>query len=656
MKSIKNILLIFFVSIVFIILFSNNSYAMDQNLNNLEFNIKIMENGDVWISEIWDIELDDTNTLFKTFTKNSKFRVISDVSVTEQDSSGNTIKNFQNSNEYKYHEDKDYFHAIDDENGNFEIAWGVSANGEEHRYFKISYMIENCINVYNDCAEFYWQVIGDEWEIKTDRISGTVTLPNEVLEFDDFRVWAHGPLHGEIHKEDNKTCNFNIINMPTNTFLELRLVFPKEVVNKVEETHQTENIDKLDTILIEEQRNADKANWQREKSKRTSNITFIVGLIISILFEFFSVKKLMNLIKEYNTLNIFKGKFNFPYYREIPNEKLDPVEATILSINKISDNNMIFSLFMSLAYKKAIKIKPGDKKDNTEIEVNLNNENNSNLESLSEGERYLGGYLEKIGKSFSIKQFEKYINNHAESFYNLIKKISSCSNSNLKSNFKYINRDAEDYKKRLSTRAYICLLNIFIYLSIILAFLIGISNTVKNIFVAILGIVVITYIGSSLCLFCLRKKVNIYTEEGTEERAKWRGLKKFMEDFSLIDEREIPELALWEQYLVYATGFGIANKVLKQLKTRFPEINNSDNYYNNYSCFYIANNNMFSNSMNKSVSKAISVHNAQVAASSYSSGSGGGGGFSSGGGGGRRRRPVAAEDKILKNKKPYNDI
>ena len=112
-------------------------------------------------------------------------------------------------------------------------------------------------------------------------------------------------------------------------------------------------------------------------------------------------------------------------------------------------------------------------------------------------------------------------------------------------------------------------------------------------------------------------------------------------NFSLLDEREIPELELWDQYLVYATGFGIAKKVIKKLKTKYPELSNSD-YYMSNSCFYIANNHTFSNTVNKSVNSAVSI---EISKSSSSSGSGGGGGFSSGGGGGRWWRPVVAEDK-----------
>ena len=39
------------------------------------------------------------------------------------------------------------------------------------------------------------------------------------------------------------------------------------------------------------------------------------------------------------------------------------------------------------------------------------------------------------------------------------------------------------------------------------------------------------------------------------------GLRKFLLDFSLIGIRDIKELPLWKEYLVYATLFGIADQV-----------------------------------------------------------------------------------------------
>jgi uncharacterized membrane protein len=75
------------------------------------------------------------------------------------------------------------------------------------------------------------------------------------------------------------------------------------------------------------------------------------------------------------------------------------------------------------------------------------------------------------------------------------------------------------------------------------------------------------------------------------------GLKRYMEDFSLIKEKEVPELILWEKYLVYATAFGISEKVLKQLKVVYPQMLD-EGYMNShgYTYMYLMTSNNFNNS------------------------------------------------------------
>ena len=48
-------------------------------------------------------------------------------------------------------------------------------------------------------------------------------------------------------------------------------------------------------------------------------------------------------------------------------------------------------------------------------------------------------------------------------------------------------------------------------------------------------------------------------------------LKKFLLDFSLIGERDINEMTLWKEYLIYATLFGIADKVCDSFATVYPD-------------------------------------------------------------------------------------
>ena len=111
-----------------------------------------------------------------------------------------------------------------------------------------------------------------------------------------------------------------------------------------------------------------------------------------------------------------------------------------------------------------------------------------------------------------------------------------------------------------------------------------------------------------------------------------------MEDFSLIKDKEVPELILWEKYLVYATAFGIANKVLKQLKIVYPQLLDAE-YLNThgYTYMYLMYGNNFETSFINSLNNSVTT--SYHSATNYSSGTGGGrrlfqpdGGF---GGGGR---------------------
>lgn len=57
-----------------------------------------------------------------------------------------------------------------------------------------------------------------------------------------------------------------------------------------------------------------------------------------------------------------------------------------------------------------------------------------------------------------------------------------------------------------------------------------------------------------------------------EERCKVAQFRNFLNDFTLSKMREVPEAAIWQEYLVYAELFGIAEKVSKNLAKLYPEI------------------------------------------------------------------------------------
>ena len=57
-----------------------------------------------------------------------------------------------------------------------------------------------------------------------------------------------------------------------------------------------------------------------------------------------------------------------------------------------------------------------------------------------------------------------------------------------------------------------------------------------------------------------------------EARQKVVEFKNFLNDFTISGEREAPEVTLWQEYLVFAQLFGIADKVTKNLEKLYPKI------------------------------------------------------------------------------------
>jgi uncharacterized membrane protein len=112
-----------------------------------------------------------------------------------------------------------------------------------------------------------------------------------------------------------------------------------------------------------------------------------------------------------------------------------------------------------------------------------------------------------------------------------------------------------------------------------------------------------------------------------EEAEKMAGLKNFFKEFTKIDEKEPIEVKLWDEYLMFAQIFGMADEVAEQFKKLYPEVIEAMNTSN----FDYTDLVFIRTLSNTGISTAAAKSAAVARASSYS---GGGGGFSSGGGGG----------------------
>lgn len=116
---------------------------------------------------------------------------------------------------------------------------------------------------------------------------------------------------------------------------------------------------------------------------------------------------------------------------------------------------------------------------------------------------------------------------------------------------------------------------------------------------------------------------------------RWEAFKRFMTDFSAMNEAGPGLLPLWEKYLVYATALGVATKLLENVKSLAQESNYTFSQVGWFTPMHSDGIDSIS-SMNfsslDSLSNAMSNFDSLTAALSSSTSSGGG--FSGGGGGG----------------------
>lgn len=585
--------------------------SSDLYLNYLEFNAKINPDGSMNVTEIWDISVEDTNTLFKTFkTDRTKYTNITDVKVTQI--TDNKNNEFSPINEYMYHVTKNCYYGLKNSEGNFEIAWGVGLeNQKSTEKYKIEYKVNDVISKYNDYAQLYWQFVGQDFEISSKSIKGTIILPNKVEDKEEIKVWGHTKdLNGTIYATDLNKIEFELNNFRSGRYLEIRTLFPTNLVNS---TRRTYNSNILERALSEETKWADEANKQREVQEKTSDTIKVLSGIIAIALVILFIKK----IKKYRTilkeLNKYEPTSKLEYYRDLPDEQATPGEAVFLLKsayeNFSTEFGAIFSAtILNLALKKYIELEVNDNRKGKDAII-IKIINNGTL-SLKKDENEILNFLKKAMESqeeITMKDLEKYIKNHPSDIEKLIRNVHEQVKNNVTINNYF---DANEYKEYTK------------YVGKFVLYLVG------AIFSLILFPVSIVLIINAIYCYKIENKINVLTQAGIDQKEMWKGLKKYMEDFSLLKEREVPELVIWERFLVFATAFGISEKVLKQLKIVYPNIDQMDNMSTGTYMYF-----MYHSNFNTNFSNAI---NSSIASATYSSGSGSGGGFSGGGGGGRR--------------------
>lgn len=484
----------------------------------------------------------------------------------------------------------------------------------------VTYTLKDLVVVHNDIAELAHDFIGTDYQEDISNLIIRINLPSSSKEL---RIFSHGPLNGKNRIIDDKSVEITYETLDKENAVDGRVVFDKSIVPNAT---KKSNVDGLGKILEVEKERANYANKLREAARKREKMLQTLAIIMEILLGIWLIGLIVIVYKFYNKNDKeYRSEFNGKYFRNFPEEY---TPSTVSYLMNKSINNLSFNAgILDLIRKKAITIeevtidKKGLFKNKQQKDYKLSRNMNFNLDTLSTSEKKLFNLLiGTVGNGDYVilgdmKEFSKDYNNAKRLISGYDGWRYACESE----------AETEEFYENTKKEKTNCILYSLIFIPItFLALLCG-SNMGRVLLIDLFGILAIIYFSSAT------KR----TKKGNEQYHKWKGLKNFLADFGRLDEKDLPEIKLWERYLVYATMFGLAVKVQNAMKMNLERMNYSDNidftylYFDNY---YFSNS--MTNAVNSSFSSArgtISTH--ELASSSDSSSGGYGGGSSFGGGG-----------------------
>lgn len=503
-----------------------------------------------------------------------------------------------------------------DSNIGMEVS-AFNVNKEGYMVYIFDYYINQAVVLHEDVAELYYTFFTLDVDVK-NKVNIQVTTPGQSTS-EVFRFWAHGTLTGEIAGISDKTTDAGeplyrgvlatIDNYQAGQMLDIRMTFDRTHFSSIASILNSSEQIAFDEIIEIEQELAAAANSQRVFVKikyymiSGLSILYIIGIIIIWIYIY------RKYAKEYNV------NFDHKYYREFTGDY--NVEVVDYLINNTVTTKAFSASIMNLIYKKNIRIEErAGKKNKKEIFLYLVNRDN-----INSSETILVDLLFNDignGECVSLKSVEKYSSKFATA-ENFKRKYDSWIMS--------VEREArkeEFFEKHTRIRTIAILYFVFGMIIFIMNLFFNIGNYI-TIFLIVIG---------SIAFLIYSLTFKKWTRKGREHYLKWQAFKNFLKDFGSFKDKEIPEIALWDKYLVYATVFGIAKEVQKAMKIVLVE-NNIDSstipgttlYRYDYHTI-----NSINTSFNNAYSKSTTTINAHTASSHMSSGSGFGGGFSGGGG------------------------
>lgn len=452
-----------------------------------------------------------------------------------------------------------------------ELSWGIGEYGE-HEY-TVTYTITDMVRQLEDGQGMNWQLFdGRENNIHPEEVTLTISGP-EPFTPDDTRIWGFG-FEGEVHLENGDLIGWSREPLANQSYITILMQFPDSPFQPIRS---------LDQSLSEQQELA------KEGSSYNSSSDFIGMIIViaigAIVLIFAAIATIIGVayakaVKRANPLVTGKQRQQLnedQYHRSVPytNGQITDIAYLLKEVGK-GDMEAYFNAYMLKWLRE---------------------------ERLTISHQETGRVFKSEVTSIKLDPRESFTAPFEQRFWEI---LSASADTNGVVNDSKLKKWAQkNYEKIQAIETDL-----------------PVKSKETLIEQRYLEEVEVSYLGN------MKTKVVKGTERGEQLFNQLVQFENYLKDFSLLDEREAREVALWDDLLIWASLYGIAEQVAEQLRDFHPHY--FEESHLSYTDIYMMH--IFSRNMSSGYSSGASAASGGGGSTSF----GGGGGSFGGGGGGSR--------------------
>ena len=653
---------IFFIIFLLTVLIgiSDNKSLASFYIQDFKINSEVLNNG--------DMKVEENITYYSTETKNGVTREIDTKNVNNSNNSADDVtlynvkvdgENAKKVSSGSLGDDGVYEYSTS--GSTYKIKVYAPFKGIKTRTITYEYLLENVGVKYKDTSEIYWNFIGNKWDCKISNLEINIKLPEEAAN-DTIYVYGHGSDNGSFTKNKNNITLY-AKDLSTYQALDARILFSTKALSN---TSKIVNKAVLEKYIDKEEGITNKKEDPKvilgiEPTKIA--VVLIIALILFWIIIYFKYDKEIKVQK-------------YHYYREIPHNLEPELIQRIYYGKECKDSFWI--AFLNLVKMGVYKIEETTNQIGKKVNLIIYQEKEN--EKLKDYQisliNTINGFFDDNENSIDIKKLNAKMKRSSGKGYR-----------------KFINKLEEQKESYFgdSSKAAIKPFIISIIFMIAMIALIGIMITKTNsamasIIITVLAITTIVYsefsreVGENIfatifmlmhfsvfaaaiifmmiksgigimyipyiLLFIIMqyaKKIKKLSKEENEIKEQIKGLRRYLKDYSKIEDKNLDSMIIWEDYLIIAIALKLNKKTINYFYEYCKNNLNNDfgNSLNSFGTYHY---------MNTMCQHTFSNYSSNSYRSSYSGSSGGFSGGSSSGG----RRPVEVEEEApsKNNKKP----